>query len=52
MHNLSHFLELMNVVIFCTEGMRDMTLLDEALGNYINIEDISDENCGDIRSAD
>ena len=31
---------------FCTEGMRDMTLLDEALGNYINIEDISDENCG------
>ena len=26
--------------------MRDMTLLDEALGNYINIEDISDENCG------
>lgn len=31
---------------FCTDGMGDMTLLDEALGNYINMEEISDENSG------
>lgn len=31
---------------FSTEDMGDMTLLDEALDNYINIEGLSDENSG------
>lgn len=31
---------------FCTEDMGDMTLLDEALGNYRNMEGISDEDSG------
>ncbi len=31
---------------FCTEDMGDMTLLDEALGNYRNMEGISDEDGG------
>lgn len=31
---------------FCTEGMGDMTLLDEALGNYKNMEGISNEDSG------
>lgn len=31
---------------FCTENMRDMTLLDEVLGDYRNMEEISDENSG------
>lgn len=31
---------------FCTENMGDRTLLDEALGDYRNIEGISDEDSG------
>lgn len=31
---------------FCTENMRNTTLLDEALGNYENIAELSDENSG------
>ena len=31
---------------FCTENMRGITLLEEALGNYRNMEGISDENSG------
>lgn len=31
---------------FCTDGMGDMTLLDEVLGNYINMDEISDESSG------
>ncbi len=29
---------------FCTENMRRVTLLDEALGNYKNVAEMSDEN--------
>lgn len=31
---------------FCTEGMGNMTLLDEALGNYRDMEEIFDEDSG------